>query len=65
MTELTFRPGVMFFPVTAFTAQDEVDTARTAAHIRSGVDAGAAAVSTPGALGHLRRDHRPAALPAN
>ena len=44
MTALTFRPGVMFFPVTAFTAQDEVDTARTAAHIRSGVDAGAAAV---------------------
>ena len=44
MTDVTFRPGVMFFPVTALTETDEVDAALTAAHIRTGVEAGAAAV---------------------
>ena len=33
--------------------------------LQRAIDAGAAAVSAPGALGHLRRDHRPAAGPAN
>lgn len=44
MSTLTFRPGVMFFPVTAFAADGAVDAPATAAHIRSGVEAGAAAV---------------------
>ncbi len=44
MTALTFRPGVMFFPVTAFDASGAVDAAVTARHIRAGIDAGAAAV---------------------
>lgn len=44
MTALTFRPGVMFFPVTAFDASGAVDAEVTARHIRAGVEAGAAAV---------------------
>lgn len=44
MTALTFRPGVMFFPVTAFTDDDRVGADVTAAHVQRGVAAGAAAV---------------------
>lgn len=44
MTALTFRPGVMFFPVTAFTADDRVNAALTGELISRGVDEGAAAV---------------------
>lgn len=44
MSTLTFRPGVMFFPVTAFARDDTIDTSITAAHIRQGVENGAAAV---------------------
>ena len=44
MTALTFRPGVMFFPVTAFTDDDRVDAELTSAHITQGVASGAAAV---------------------
>lgn len=44
MTALTFRPGVMFFPVTAFARDDRIDKSTTAAHIRRGVENGASAV---------------------
>ena len=44
MNALTLRPGVMFFPVTAFARDDAIDKSTTVAHIRQGVEYGAAAV---------------------
>lgn len=44
MTTLTFRPGVMYFPVTAFTDDDQVNASLTGDLISEGVAAGAAAV---------------------